>query len=430
MDATSTTSSSSTSLETKYHKLATEYSKVHVTHTLHASTHIAITYATKPLITLCHSFQQVRGQASVLKRGLLDEQQKSTALRETLRQRDTSLRRCEQELDSLGFRNKQLEHRVSALQDDLRRDPRALLAAGAGAANAAGGQQPHRQSNAHSAGHNDIDLLSDELRMRIVENARLAMQLADQTADQQRLADRCAELERRCSRQQAEHSELEMRLRKDLDAMCGRAAELERRLSSSCGRGNGTANTCSNSGGCSVACSEDTLSVSDDPEPAATAAPTADADATQSSEQSEAARVVQLQRELFQVRTQLEFAALRDMPAAVLAEKTSALRRASNGPLGAPWTVSRREAKEAADAAALAKQTGQSTTMAGKPANDVDGGGDATQSAEQSDAVEREKWVQRHFSEKLDRLFAEKLEAESKAASYAKEVRIYSTRDL
>lgn len=173
----------------------------------------------------------------------------------------------------------------------------------------AGQQQQQQHLSAAGGGHSDLALLSDELRMRIVENARLAMQLADQTGDQQRLADRCGELERRSSRQQAEHAELERRLRADLDVMCGRAAELERRLSSS---GNNI-----NSG--SAACSEDTLSVSDDRELSSTAATgngdatAAAANASLSSEASLAAGVVvqQLQRELFQARTQLEFAAVR-----------------------------------------------------------------------------------------------------------------------
>lgn len=40
-------------------------------------------------------------------------------MRDHLKQKETILRRAEQEIDSLGFRNKQLEHRVASLQDEL-----------------------------------------------------------------------------------------------------------------------------------------------------------------------------------------------------------------------------------------------------------------------------------------------------------------------
>lgn len=64
-------------------------------------------------------FYQLRAQASVLKKAVLDEQSKSNSLREQLRQRESQNRRNEQEVDSLSFRNKQLEHRVAALQEDI-----------------------------------------------------------------------------------------------------------------------------------------------------------------------------------------------------------------------------------------------------------------------------------------------------------------------
>ncbi|KAI9576689.1 hypothetical protein GQX74_010671 [Glossina fuscipes] len=52
---------------------------------------------------------QLRTQASVLKRAVLDEQSKSSGLRDQLTQKEPTLRRAEQEVDSSGFRNKQLE---------------------------------------------------------------------------------------------------------------------------------------------------------------------------------------------------------------------------------------------------------------------------------------------------------------------------------
>lgn len=55
----------------------------------------------------------------VLKKGVLDEQAKSNELRETLKDKEKSLRKGELEIDSLTFRNQQLTRRVSVLQDEL-----------------------------------------------------------------------------------------------------------------------------------------------------------------------------------------------------------------------------------------------------------------------------------------------------------------------
>lgn len=55
----------------------------------------------------------------VLKKGVLDEQAKSNELRETLKEKEKTLRKGELEIDSLTFRNQQLTRRVSVLQDEL-----------------------------------------------------------------------------------------------------------------------------------------------------------------------------------------------------------------------------------------------------------------------------------------------------------------------
>lgn len=62
---------------------------------------------------------QLRVHVKVLKKGVLDEQAKSNELRETLKEREKSLRKGEFEIDSLTFRNQQLTRRVSVLQDEL-----------------------------------------------------------------------------------------------------------------------------------------------------------------------------------------------------------------------------------------------------------------------------------------------------------------------
>lgn len=70
--------------------------------------------------TLCpFSPFQLRAQVSVLKKAVLDEQTKNTEMKEVLKKREQSLRKAEQEMDSLIFRNQQLTKRVTVLQDEL-----------------------------------------------------------------------------------------------------------------------------------------------------------------------------------------------------------------------------------------------------------------------------------------------------------------------
>ncbi|XP_071453580.1 protein phosphatase 1 regulatory subunit 21 [Hetaerina americana] len=75
-------------LQTKYQKLAAEYSKI-------------------------------RAQAAVLKKAVIEEQSKNAELKDVLKERDQSLRKADQEMDSLNFRNQQLTKRVTILQDEM-----------------------------------------------------------------------------------------------------------------------------------------------------------------------------------------------------------------------------------------------------------------------------------------------------------------------
>uniref|UniRef100_A0AAQ6A9W0 Protein phosphatase 1 regulatory subunit 21 n=1 Tax=Amphiprion ocellaris TaxID=80972 RepID=A0AAQ6A9W0_AMPOC len=64
-------------------------------------------------------YSQLRAQNQVLKKAVVDEQANSASLKEQLKQRDQSLRKQEQEMDSLSFRNQQLAKRVELLQEEL-----------------------------------------------------------------------------------------------------------------------------------------------------------------------------------------------------------------------------------------------------------------------------------------------------------------------
>ncbi|NXN34064.1 PPR21 phosphatase, partial [Nycticryphes semicollaris] len=62
---------------------------------------------------------QLRAQNQVLKKGVVDEQANSASLKEQMKMKDQSLRKLQQEMDSLTFRNQQLAKRVELLQDEL-----------------------------------------------------------------------------------------------------------------------------------------------------------------------------------------------------------------------------------------------------------------------------------------------------------------------
>lgn len=55
----------------------------------------------------------------MLKKAVLEEQTRNAELRDSLKEKEQTLRKAEQEMDSLTFRNQQLTKRVTVLQDEL-----------------------------------------------------------------------------------------------------------------------------------------------------------------------------------------------------------------------------------------------------------------------------------------------------------------------
>ena len=79
------THDSTTDIQAKYQKLATEYAKL-------------------------------RAQVGVLKKGVLDEQAKCSQLSESAKEKETQMRKQEGEMESVMFRNQQLTKRINVLQ--------------------------------------------------------------------------------------------------------------------------------------------------------------------------------------------------------------------------------------------------------------------------------------------------------------------------
>jgi len=131
-------------LQTRYHKLAGEYSKC-------------------------------RAQLSVLKKAYQDEQQFSKELKESLREAEQNLRKADQEADSLNFRNEQLTCRVTVLQDELD-SLQNQMKNKKGKTKTQDGQPPVDISN---------HVIDEEFRKKIQENAKL-LSLVNEKEDQYR----------------------------------------------------------------------------------------------------------------------------------------------------------------------------------------------------------------------------------------------------
>uniref|UniRef100_A0AAQ5XA15 Protein phosphatase 1 regulatory subunit 21 n=1 Tax=Amphiprion ocellaris TaxID=80972 RepID=A0AAQ5XA15_AMPOC len=116
-------------------------------------------------------YSQLRAQNQVLKKAVVDEQANSASLKEQLKQRDQSLRKQEQEMDSLSFRNQQLAKRVELLQEEL------AVSEAKGKKGKSKGDSPSQH------GLQTQSVFDEDLQKKIEENERLHIQFYE--ADEQ-----------------------------------------------------------------------------------------------------------------------------------------------------------------------------------------------------------------------------------------------------
>lgn len=179
---------------------------------------------------LASEYSKLRARAGVLRNAVLDEQSKGESLREQLRQSETALRRSEQEVDSLGFRNRQLEHRVAALQDEIaKREGRIKT----------GKEYVRKQEIAGkgdlpgAAGEGDVGqdaLIFEELQKKIMENAELTTMVDDKEHELQIQGERLLNLQKMLEKRNTEFTESEKRFRRDFEVLQKRNTELESKL--------------------------------------------------------------------------------------------------------------------------------------------------------------------------------------------------------
>uniref|UniRef100_A0A8C8LX71 Protein phosphatase 1 regulatory subunit 21 n=1 Tax=Oncorhynchus tshawytscha TaxID=74940 RepID=A0A8C8LX71_ONCTS len=145
---------------------------------------------------LALEYSKLRAQNQVLKKGVVDEQASSTSLKDQVKQREQSLRKVEQEMDSLTFRNQQLAKRVELLQEEL------------AASEAKGKKSKNKGDSPSQQGLQQTQSVFDEdLQKKIQENERLHIQFyeADEQHKQQesQLKVQLEELERDHEQHQA-----------------------------------------------------------------------------------------------------------------------------------------------------------------------------------------------------------------------------------
>uniref|UniRef100_A0A8C3VXI0 Protein phosphatase 1 regulatory subunit 21 n=1 Tax=Catagonus wagneri TaxID=51154 RepID=A0A8C3VXI0_9CETA len=119
---------------------------------------------------LAQEYSKLRAQNQVLKKGVVDEQANSAALKEQLKMKDQSLRKLQQEMDSLTFRNLQLAKRVELLQDELAlSEPR--------------GKKNKKSGESSQLSQEQKSVFDEDLQKKIEENERLHIQFFE--ADEQ-----------------------------------------------------------------------------------------------------------------------------------------------------------------------------------------------------------------------------------------------------
>lgn len=185
---------------------------------------------------------QLRAQANVLKKAVVEEQTKGGQSKEAIRLKEVELRRSEQEVDSLTFRNKQLELRVATLQNALEEKQQqqqgkqkwGVLQKAA----PSNGTPSHMtilssSNNTSSTAANkqsDANVVAEEFQKKIIENAQLISLLADKSHELEMCQGNLQQLEEKVNAQMFTQSFVEEGLRHEIQELCVKNATLEMKL--------------------------------------------------------------------------------------------------------------------------------------------------------------------------------------------------------
>ncbi|ELT99452.1 hypothetical protein CAPTEDRAFT_222323 [Capitella teleta] len=167
---------------------------------------------------LAAEYAKLRAQVPILKKAVVDEQNSNEELKESLKSKELTVRKYEQEIDSLSFRNQQLASRVGVLQDDL---------------NDAGKNKKHKKGTPDPPAR-ESSVIGEELQSKIEENARLHKQVYEADAEYKErvnvLQDRLSQLESEASRHANVLKEAQLSSQRQIDKLTDDCVQLKLQL--------------------------------------------------------------------------------------------------------------------------------------------------------------------------------------------------------
>lgn len=164
---------------------------------------------------------QIRAQANVLKKAVIEEQARNVDVRNQLKEKEVEFRRAEQEIDSLTFRNQQLTKRITVLQEELDKAQ----------------NKPKKGKGKVSENNSQIpplpppnNILDEEFQKKIVENAQLLSQISDKDSEIESLYERIQQLECKVDYCEKSKVESECQYQGTIDKLERERNDLQRKL--------------------------------------------------------------------------------------------------------------------------------------------------------------------------------------------------------
>ena len=155
-----------------------------------------------------------------MKSAVIEEQTRNADIREQLKEKEVELRRAEQELDSLSFRNQQLTKRITVLQEELDRTQSKPK-----------NNRSKSSENKTQPPHPPNHILDEEFQKKIIENAQLLSQIGDKDNEIEALREEIKFFENKLSLCEKSKLGLDIHYRGVIDKFEKERDELQRKLS-------------------------------------------------------------------------------------------------------------------------------------------------------------------------------------------------------
>lgn len=164
---------------------------------------------------------QIRAQAKILKTAVIEEQTRNADIREQLKEKEVELRRAEQELDSLSFRNQQLTKRITVLQEELDKTQ----------CKPKKNRSKSSENKTQAPNSQNHHILDEEFQKKIIENAQLLSQIADKDNEIDALREEIKFFENKLTQCEKSKLALEIHYREIIDKFERERDDLQRKLS-------------------------------------------------------------------------------------------------------------------------------------------------------------------------------------------------------